>query len=81
VSSGPEPMQPRLRVKPRGYLGLAGESVRGPVPGTFLTGPSVLPALGQEGEVLSAWSVARLLTQKDRSRQKMRRQMWTKIET
>ncbi len=76
-----EPMQPRLSIKPAGYLGLAAEPVRGPIPGTYLVGPSVLPALGQEGEVLAAWSVARILTQKDRSRQKMRRQMWTKIET
>ncbi len=76
-----EPMPARLTVRPRGYLGLGGEPVRGPIPGTYLVGPSVLPALGQEGEVLAAWSVARILTSRDKSRQKMRRQMWTKIET
>lgn len=81
TESGAEPMQWRLSVSPRGYLGLAGEPVRGPVPGTFLVGPSVLPGLGQEGEVLAAWSVARILTKKDKSRQKLRRQMWTKFET
>lgn len=81
ASSLAEPMLPRFRIRPAGYLGLSGEALRGPIPGTYLVGPSVLPALGQEGEVLAAWSVARLLTQKDRSRQKMRRQMWTKIET
>ncbi|HSC89967.1 MAG TPA: phytoene dehydrogenase [Polyangiaceae bacterium] len=76
-----EPMEPRLSVSSGGYLGLSGEPVRGPIPGTYLVGPSVLPALGQEGELLAAWSAARILTKKDRNRQKLRRQMWTKIET
>lgn len=76
-----EQMIPRLGVSPAGYLGLAGEPLRGPIVGTYLVGPSVLPALGQEGEVLAAWGVARLLTKKDRSRQKLRQQMWTRIET
>jgi hypothetical protein len=76
-----EQMAPRLNVSPPGYLRLSGEPLRGPIVGTYLVGPSVLPALGQEGEVLAAWGVARLLTKKDRTRQKLRRQMWTKIET
>lgn len=76
-----EPMDRRLSIAKPGYLHLAGEPIRGPIPGTYLVGPSVLPSLGQEGEVLAAWSAARLLTQKDKSRQKLRRQMWTKIET
>jgi len=81
ATTGPEPMERRFEVTPLGYLGIAGEPVRGPIVGTYLVGPSVLPALGQEGEVLAAWSAARILTKKDRSRQKLRRQMWTKIET
>jgi phytoene dehydrogenase-like protein len=76
-----ETMQSRLQVTPPGYLKVGGEPLRGPIVGTYLVGPSVLPGLGQEGEVLAAWGVARLLTKKDRARQKMRRQMWTKIET
>jgi hypothetical protein len=73
---------PRLwTVDPPGYLDLAGEPVRGPVAGTFLVGRTVLPALGQEGELLAAWSAARLIARRDRARQKMRRQMWSKIET
>ncbi len=80
-SATAEPMVARLNVSPRGYLGLAGEPLRGPIPGTYLVGPSVLPGLGQEGEVLAAWSVSKILTKKDGARQKLRRQMWTKIET
>lgn len=76
-----EPMVARLKIAPRGYLGLAGEPLRGPIPGTYLVGPSVLPGLGQEGEVLAALCVSKILTKKDGVRQKLRRQMWTKIET
>lgn len=76
-----ENMRPRIQVTPPGYLKVGGEPLRGPIGGTYLVGPSVLPGLGQEGEVLAAWGVARILTKKDGVRQKMRRQMWTKIET
>lgn len=81
VTAAKEPMLPRLSIKPLGYLGLAGEPVRGPIPGSYLLGPSVWPLLGQEGEVLAATSVVRILTGKDKKRQKRRRLMWTKIET
>ncbi len=81
ATAGPEPMEWRYSVEPVGFLGLAGESVRGPIAGSYLVGPTVLPALGQEGELLAAWGAARLITKKDRRRQRMRRQMWTKVET
>ena len=78
---GAEPMQPLWSVDPPGFLRLSGEPVRGPIPGTYLLGPSVLPALGQEGELLAAWSAARLITRQDKRRQRMRQKLWTKIET
>jgi phytoene dehydrogenase-like protein len=84
VAESPPPaeaMQRLWNIEPPGYLDLAGEPVRGPIPGSYLVGPTVLPALGQEGELLAAWSAARLITRRDRARQRMRRQMWTKIET
>ena len=68
-------------MEPAGYFDLAAEPLRGPVPGTFLVGRTVLPALGQEGELLAALSVAHLITRKDKHRQKMRRHLWTKLET
>jgi hypothetical protein len=77
---GPEPMRPRLRVEPMGMMGLAAEPLRGPAKGTYLVGPSVLPMLGQEGEVLAALSVANILTRKDALRQRMRRHLWNKTE-
>jgi hypothetical protein len=81
ATAGPEPMQWQWSVEPQGYLDLGGEPIRGPIPGSYLVGPTVVPALGQEGQLLAAWGAARIITRKDKNRQKMRRQMWTKIET
>jgi hypothetical protein len=81
TSPGGEPLQPIWTPQPVGFLGIAGEPIRGPIPGTYLAGKSVLPALGQEGELLAASSVSRLIARKHGSRQRMRRQMWSRIET
>jgi phytoene dehydrogenase-like protein len=81
AAAGAEPMQRQWTVDPPGYRGLSGEPLRGPIPGTYLCGSSVLPALGQEGELLAAFSVARLVTRRDRTRQRMRQKLWSKIET
>ncbi len=81
TAPGGEPMEPIWMPQPAGFLGLGGEPLRGPIPGTFLAGRTVLPALGQEGELLAGSSVARLITHRHGSRQRMRRQMWSKIET
>lgn len=75
-----EPLEPQLEIDPPGYLGLAGEPVRGPIERTLLVGPSVLPALGQEGRLLAAWAAARVVNQSDKRKARMRREMWTKIE-
>ena len=76
-----EAMERLWKVEPTGYLDLAGEPVRGPIPNTYLVGKTVLPGLGQEGELMAAFGAAKLITRKDGARQKMRRQMWSKIET
>ena len=76
-----EPMEWMWMVEPSGWLDLVGEPVRGPIVGTFLIGSTVLPALGQEGELLAAWSAAKIVTRDDKPRQRIRRQMWTKLET
>ncbi|HEX2880327.1 MAG TPA: phytoene dehydrogenase [Polyangiaceae bacterium] len=80
-TSKAEPMERRWSIEPPGFLDVAGEPLRGPIAGSYLVGKTVLPGLGQEGELLAAWSVARILTKKDSVRQRRRRQMWTKIET
>jgi hypothetical protein len=81
TSPKPEFMECQWSVEPPGVHGVAGEPLRGPISGSYLVGKTTLPALGQEGELLAAWGVSRILTRKDRSRQRRRRQLWTKIET
>ena len=75
-----EPMERQIEVDPPGYLGLAGEPLRGPIDRSLLVGPSVLPGLGQEGRLLAACSAARIVTQSDKRKARMRREMWTKLE-
>jgi hypothetical protein len=75
-----EPMAARWRVEPPTFHGLGGEPVRAPLGGAFGVGPSTLPGLGQEGELLAAWAAARLITRTDRRKERMRRDMWSKIE-
>ncbi|HEX3777578.1 MAG TPA: phytoene dehydrogenase [Polyangiaceae bacterium] len=76
-----ESMERLWNVEPAGYVDIGGEPVRGPIPNTYLVGKTVLPGLGQEGELIAAFGAARIITRKDSTRQKMRRQMWSKIET
>jgi hypothetical protein len=75
-----EPMVRQLEVDPPGFLRVAGEPLRGPIERTLLVGRSVLPGLGQEGELLAAWSAALLVTKGDRQKALMRRDTWTKME-
>jgi|HubBroStandDraft_1064217.scaffolds.fasta_scaffold45052_2 phytoene dehydrogenase-like protein len=76
----PEPMVARWRVEPPSFHGLGAEPIRTPLGGGFVVGPSALPALGQEGELLAALGAARLITRTDRRKERMRREMWSKIE-
>ena len=75
-----EPMVARYRVAGGQLYGLAAEGLRAPLEGAFLCGRSVLPALGQEGELLAAASVAKIITRTDGQKEKMRREMWSKVE-
>lgn len=75
-----EPMVPRYRVEPPQLGGLAGEPIRAALGNTFVVGASTVPALGQEGALLSAWGVSRIITRTDRRKEKMLREMWSKVE-
>ncbi len=79
-TSNAEPMQSLVTLEPAVFFGIGGEPVRGPIARTFLVGRSVMPALGQEGELLAAWSAARIITRSDKRRERMRRDMWSRIE-
>ncbi len=75
-----EPMAARWKIDSPTFHGLGAEPIRTPLAGAFVLGPSALPALGQEGELLAAWSAARLITRTDRRKERMRRDIWSKIE-
>jgi phytoene dehydrogenase-like protein len=79
LTAEPEPMVPMFAHD--GDVMWGGEPLRTPLANVFAVGPSVLPAWGQEGELLAAWSVARVITKGDRAREKMRKEMWSKIES
>ncbi|HLK40255.1 MAG TPA: NAD(P)-binding protein [Polyangiaceae bacterium] len=79
-SLDPEPAAARWKVEPTTFHGLGAEPLRTPLAGAFVVGPSALPALGQEGELLAAWSAARLVTRTDKRKERIRREMWTKVE-
>jgi len=42
-------------------------------------GNSVLPAVGQEGQLLAAWSASRLVAGSDPQREKFRRYRWSRL--
>lgn len=75
-----EPMVAQYTVRAPGLQGLGGEPSRTPLGRAFVLGRSVLPALGQEGELLAAWGVARAITKTDRRKDKMHRELWSKME-
>lgn len=73
-------MVPQLEVSPSALFGLGGEPIKTPLRHAYLVGRSALPALGQEGQLLAAWTAARAITRTDRAKEKMRREMWSKLE-
>ncbi len=75
-----EPMVARWNVDPPSFHGLGGEPLRAPLGNACIAGRTALPALGQVGELLAAWGAARIITRTDRRKERMRREMWSKVE-
>ena len=57
-----------------------GERLDEMVHNAFVVGPTAMPALGVEGELCTALHVAHQITKSDRTREKMRRELWSKLE-
>lgn len=79
-SRGPATMEPLHGYPVKGALGVCAMPVRLPVRRLLLCNPQVVPGLGLEGTLLSAWSAARIITRSDRKKEWMRRGLWTKVE-
>lgn len=59
-----------------GALGVCGVPMRTPVRRLLLCNAQVVPALGDEGSFLTAWSVARHVAKSDKRKEWMRRGLW-----
>ena len=74
-----EDMRALWQIDPLGFHGLGGEPVAGPISGSYLAGPTVLPALGAEGCLLAAVQAAARVTQADRRGAKVRQHLWGRL--
>ena len=61
-------------------LGLSALPVRTPLRGLLLCSGQTTPGLGMEGQMLAAWSAARVVTRADKRKAWMRGRLWTKVE-
>lgn len=78
---GPEAMTTLDHHPSLGPLRLFGVPSKTPVAGVFTVNRQSMPALGLEGELLTALSVAEAITRTDRRKERMRRELWSKVET
>jgi hypothetical protein len=76
-----EPMEALEEFGPPGFLGLCGHPLRGEVERLLLPGRQAVPALGMEGELLAALSAARTITRSDPSKERLRVELWSRVES
>jgi hypothetical protein len=62
-------------------LGVCALPVRTPIRRLLICNAQVVPGLGLEGQLLAAWSAARLVSRSDRRPAILRRGLWTKLES
>lgn len=80
IASGAEPMDAVEHAEPAGALGVCALPATGDVRNLLLVGRQVAPGLGAEGSLLAALSAARHVTRSDRSKERMRRELWSKVD-
>ena len=77
---GPRTMEAVYGYPIASALGLCALPVRTPLKRLLLCSQQVAPGLGAEGELLAAWSAARVIGRADRRPATLRRSLWTKLE-
>jgi hypothetical protein len=77
---GPETMPAVYAYPVTSGLGLCALPVRSPIDRLLLCSSQVVPGLGKEGSLLAAWSAARIISRADRSKERMCKGLWTKVE-
>lgn len=73
-----EPMETLDAFEETPWLGVCGLPLRTDIEGLLLASRHNVPGLGAEGEMLAALGAARLVTRSDPSRERMRRELWSK---
>lgn len=76
-----EPMEALEEFTSPGFLGLCGHPLRGDVERLLLPGRQAVPALGMEGEMMAALSAARIVTRSDPSKERLRVELWSHVES
>lgn len=76
----PEPMEAMEAPARDGFLGVCTLPARTEIRGLLLVGAQVVAGLGEEGELMAALSAARIVTRTDRLKEKMRRELWSKVD-
>ncbi len=73
-----EPMDTLDAVDDTPWLGVCGLPIRTEIEGLLLATRQNVPGLGLEGELVAALGAARVVTRSDPSRERMRRELWSK---
>lgn len=76
----PSRMPTICRVDPSGPLDVTGLPHRTGLKNLLLACRQVVPGLGMEGEFLTAWGAAHIITKSDRRKRKLARDSWTKVD-
>ena len=79
-SRGPQTMPMVYRYPVTRTFGVAAMPIRTPLRRLLMCSQQVVPGLGDEGDFVTAWSVARVITRSDRRKATMRKSTWTKAE-
>lgn len=77
---GPDTMKVTYAYPVTNALHLCAVPNRGPLKNLLFCNSQVVPGLGLEGELLAGCSTARVIRKSDRSREWMRRGLWTKLK-
>ncbi|MBI2898363.1 MAG: NAD(P)-binding protein [Deltaproteobacteria bacterium] len=80
AASGPARMEPVYLPSAPGVLGVTALPNRSGIKNVLFADRETIPGLGLEGLFLAGWSAARLITRTDRKKERMRRELWAKIE-
>ncbi|MDP3279335.1 MAG: hypothetical protein Q8Q09_29355 [Deltaproteobacteria bacterium] len=73
-----EPMSMVLPRLPDALLGLCALPHHGPLRNLYAVHRHVVPGLGEEGALLTAWNVARKITKSAPEKERLRRELWRK---